>query len=176
MSHRIVSELFSASESIGPRSFIGKIRRPRGAKGEGVRFERAFGKSLGSALSGQWFEFFDENGKGYAQTDHLLFSTSAVYCIECKLGNIPSGRKQFSELYKPILEMVYQRPAYGIVCARYVSEDSEPKLIQHSLTAALAASHSRITTLQWRERMPLALPPGLGPSYRHIRPATRIVA
>lgn len=177
MSHRRVSGLFLAGEDPGPAAFRAVKRRPRGAKGVGVKFERELAKKLGAGVRhGQWFKFMDSNGVGYAQTDILFFSNEAVFCIEVKLGNVPAGRAQFLELYKPILEHVYERPARGIVVARYVSEDPEPKLIVHSLYDAIRASLTRIPTLQWRERLPLVLPPGLGPQPRSAACIARVCA
>lgn len=176
MSHRIIRGLFLAGEDSGPKAFTSIKRRPRGAKGLGVKFEKELAKKLPLARHGQWFKFMDSNGVGYAQTDILFFSDEAVFCIEVKLGNVPAGRAQFLELYKPILEHVYERPARGIVVARYVSEDPEPKLIVHSLYDAIRASLTRVPTLQWRERLPLVLPPGLGPQPRSAACIARVCA
>lgn len=168
MSHYKPVGLYMAGEDPGPKCYTAKRRRPKGSKGVGVKFESELAKKLGPcARHGQWFKFLDAEGVGYAQPDFLLFAPEALYVIECKLGNIPSGRAQLTELYFPILRLVYKLPTFGIVVARHVSEDPEPKLITHSLFDAMRASHSRIPTLQWRERLPLCIPPGLAPQPHH---------
>ena len=169
MGHRRVDGLALAREHEGPACFTAKKRRPRGSKGAGVKFEKEFAKKVGSAgVHGQWFEFHDRNGKGYAQTDVLLFTHEATFVVECKLGNILAGQLQILELYKPILEFVYRRPAYGIVLARHLTENPSPELTVGSLHDAMRLARSgEIAVLQWRERFPLILPPGLDPSLRY---------
>jgi hypothetical protein len=169
MSHRRIDGLALAREHEGPACFTAKRRRPRGAKGAGVKFEKEFAKKCGAAgLHGQWFEFHDRGGRGYAQTDVLLFTSEATFVVECKLGNIEAGQAQILELYKPILEFVYRRPAYGIVLARHLTENPIPGHTVASLHDAMRFARSgKIAVLQWRERFPLILPPGLDPSLRY---------
>lgn len=167
MSHRRIIGLEWALESVGPAAFTAKRRRPRGAKGAGVKFERELAKRLGSAARhGQWFQFLDLNGTGYAQTDLLLFSAEAVFCLEVKLGNIEAGEAQFRELYKPLLEHIYGLPAYGIVIARHLTANTLAERTVQTLYDATRLAASGPCVLQWRERLPLAIPPGLGPSPR----------
>lgn len=177
MAHYIPTGLYMAGEDPGPKCYTAKRKRPRGSKGAGVKFERELAKRLcPAARHGQWFKFLDAEGVGYAQPDFLLFSGDVVYAIECKLGNIPAGRAQLRELYFPVLKQAYGLPVRGIVIARHVTEDPEPKLIVHSLYDAIRASAERIPTLQWRERMPLAVPPGLGPQPHHTRKRAAVMA
>lgn len=162
MSHRIIRGLISAHRVAPPKVFSAVRRRPRGAKGAGVKFEREVAKAMLKAtpfaISGQWFEFWDSAGRGLCQTDLIVVLPHVVYCFEVKLGNIPLGRTQFRALYKPVLERVYARPVQGIVIARHVGEDPEPALVTSDLEFALFASARRIPTLQFRERMPLHWP------------------
>lgn len=164
MSHRKVIGLEWVVEHEGPRAFTAKRRRPRGSKGAGVKFERELAKKLGAqARHGQWFQFYDLNGIGFAQTDFLLFAPDAVFCIEAKLGNISAGEEQFRELYKPLLERYYALPAFGIVIARHLSDNPLADRTVQTLFDATRLSRSGTCVLQWRERLPLAVPPGLGP-------------
>lgn len=161
MAHRKIQALFSAFQSKGPALYAGKRRRPRGATRAGVKFEREVAKAFGAgAIPGQWFEFFDAAGRGFCQTDLLIHRPEATYCIECKLGNTVAGKAQFRELYKPVLECVYRKPAYGIVIARYVSDDPEPTRICMSFAEAVirASREGACPTLLWRERFPLEWP------------------
>lgn len=169
MSHYTPRGLLCAFETNGPAVFTAKRKRPRGAKGLGVKFERELAKALGTrALHGQWFQFHDSKGRHFCQTDFLIFAREAVYCLESKLGNIEAGRAQFSELYKPILEYVYRRPAHGIIVARHITQD--PTGVCTSLEeAAFQARLGLLPTLQWRERLPLCIPGALGPQWRPQR-------
>lgn len=163
MSHRKIEQLFSAFETLAPKAFAPGKRRPRGAKGAGIKFEKEVAKAFGArARHGQWFSFFDKNGSGMCQTDLLIVQPTKVFCFEVKLGNITAGRAQFSELYRPVLERVYKRPVYGIVIARYVSDDPEPrKITNNMLSAIVAAQIGEVPTLHWRERYPMDFPPEL---------------
>lgn len=165
MAHHIIRGLALASEHPGPACYTAKRRRPRGAKGVGVKYEKDLARKLGpSARHGQWFEFYDASGRGYAQTDFLLFASDGVFCLEAKLGNIELGMRQFALLYRPLLEHIYGLPAYGIVCARHIGEAPDPKLVVTSLhDATRLARMGHIPVLHWRERLPLVVPPGLGP-------------
>ena len=94
-------------------------RRLRGAKGQGQRYEQKFGKFLqrtagreAELLSGQWFEFEDANGPGWAQTDHLLIYPGSLIIFECKLTQHPSARLQLEGLYLPLVHAVW--PDYSI--------------------------------------------------------------
>lgn len=175
--HRIIQRLATAREDAGPKAFTAKRRRPRGAKGAGVKFERELSvKLLAAACHGQWFKFWDANGPGFAQTDFLLFCPDYVVCLEAKLGNISGGRDQFLQLYKPILEMVYGRPVYGLVVARHITELPSGMACGGTLTETLLhAIQSRdVACLHWRERYPLGIPPWLGPHPTPAAPRLRV--
>src|SRR3972149_4437783 len=90
---RQIRDLVSAEAmDLGPFSSSPRVRA-KGAKLEGLRYERRFGRFLaqhgyarGRELrSGQWFRFEDALGVGWAQTDHLLFLPGALLVFECKL-------------------------------------------------------------------------------------------
>lgn len=171
MSHRRIEGLGFAQESEGPKCFTAKRRRPRGAKGAGVKFEKMLANAFGvRARWGQWFRFADLNGMGYAQTDLLLFARDEVIVFECKLGNIWAGEAQARELYKPILEHVYGLPCRCVVVARHLTDNPFPERVAQSLPDAIRLARTGISVLQWRERLPLVVPPGLGPNPHNPAP------
>jgi hypothetical protein len=93
--------------------------RVQGAKLEGLRYERRFGRYLKKAarrsaeiLSGQWFEFEDHGGPGWAQPDHILIYPGQVLVFECKLTQHPHARVQLEELYFPLVEHTW--PEYDV--------------------------------------------------------------
>lgn len=158
MSHHRIKLLKTAAPAEPPAFLAAKKRRPRGAKGAGLKFEEKLKLALGKKwLHGQWFRFIDASGIGWCQTDSLYIAPDGVYCIEAKLGNIEAGIAQFKELYEPVLWAVYGRPVFLIVAARYLSSAPRGIFITSSLLEAI--EHARIarlgTVLHWRERYPL---------------------
>lgn len=61
-------------------------------------------------LSGQWFEFVDMSGLGYAQTDYLLVLASHVVCMECKLTQTQGAFLQMAQLYSPLIQHLWGLP------------------------------------------------------------------
>lgn len=107
----------------------------RGAQGKGLTYEKHVGRRLkrwqergelyGEVILEQWFSFQDFNGHGYCQTDCLIVTDSLVFILECKLTYTDWAWPQLRELYKPIVEKVYERPSILIqVCKNlhYVPE------------------------------------------------------
>lgn len=61
--------------------------------------------------SGTWFEYEDNDGTGFAQTDILLLATGLprLAILECKTTRCVQGWAQLEGLYRPILERVYPK-------------------------------------------------------------------
>lgn len=161
MSHRRISGLIEARQANAnelPVIFTRRRRASKSAKGQGIRFE----KDLAAALEphgwqhGVWFKFVDAFGKGLAQPDLFLVAPAAVYVIEAKLGNVEAGLAQFAELYRPLLEHVFRRPAFGIVAARYLGAmPAERPRVATDLGEALERSRTGAVVLLWRKGYPL---------------------
>lgn len=114
------------------------VSRPRGAKAQGLRYERAFGRAAGAeAIIGPWFEFFDSNGPGWCQPDVLLPSGQGTLLIlECKYSWVAEAEGQIEWLYRPVVEAVAGRRTAGIVvCRRLVAEIRRP--VVGTLTEAI---------------------------------------
>ena len=91
-------------------------RLPKGAKGRGLSFERKMKKFLDKLdvdfVHDKWISFVDLNGAGMAQPDFLVVKDDFVLLIECKLRESESGYEQMLSLYKPLVEMLYNKPVY----------------------------------------------------------------
>jgi hypothetical protein len=131
------------------------VRRPRGATGAGLRYERLVGERLrkkfpGEALLGQWFQFEDAHGRGYCQADIVVPQAGRVVVLECKLTDTDDGREQLSWLYLPIVAHIWKRPAVGIVVAKYLTDQSVlSALVLSSLSEAMSKANGVIPTLHW---------------------------
>jgi hypothetical protein len=94
--------------------------RPRGAKLEGVRYERALAKTLGPGWTwGQWFEFEDRVGHGFAQADFVQKRLASTLVLEAKLSWTPEAQPQLDQ-YLQLAERAFGLPARGIVVCRYL--------------------------------------------------------
>lgn len=104
-----------------------KRLRLRGSRAKGIKYENHVGRALrrwhergelyGEVILGQWFSFQDANGHGYCQPDILIVTEDLVFILECKLTFTEWAWPQLRELYKPVVEKVFQRPSIVIqVC------------------------------------------------------------
>ena len=89
-------------------------------------FEKAFGKALQGTLSGlivvgQWIEFADENGQGWAQPDIYVVQEDQVVLFECKLTYVEEAWPQMHALYVPLLMALYRKPVLCVqVCKNLI--------------------------------------------------------
>jgi len=63
----------------------------------------------------QWIEYEDANGRGCAQPDLYIVGLGQTICVECKLTQNTAGQRQITDLYRPLLERLYQAPVLGVV-------------------------------------------------------------
>ncbi len=139
MAFRTISGLKWAAKCERP-SCIPLTRPGRGAKGQGVRYERALAWAVPVAVHGQWFEFEDSNGLGYCQTDLLMLRGSKAVCLEAKYTWTPVGHWQLERLYRPVVEEALGRDFVGIqVCKTLLPETARHATICSSLEEALCA-------------------------------------
>lgn len=156
MSHRAIAGLQYAALCLRPAHI--PRARPRGAKGAGLRYEKALAAAIPRAEHGQWVEFRDMNGPGHCQMDLLIVGAKRVVIIECKLTEVDRGRAQLRELYFPVAEMIWpDKKPLGIVAARHLSKEGDLTLVESTLKGAIlrAENDKIIPTLHWMERMPL---------------------
>lgn len=138
--HRVVSGLKWArplEEKEWPRG-IPKRNRLRGSKQDGLAFEKAVHKALliesYFPMKSKWFEYEDDNGHGYCQTDLII----PPFIIECKLSDAINGRLQLSELYIPVIKLALGIPKpKGIVCIKHMTEKVKASQVCRNLSFAM---------------------------------------
>ena len=93
-----------------------------GAALRGKRYEKAGIKALKvrfpQGMANPWFKFKDAFGGGMASPDFLIVEDHFVTIVEFKLTWKPQAHDQISELYSPLCEEFFQRPAGGVVVVR----------------------------------------------------------
>lgn len=127
--------------------------RPRGVKADGLRYERALARKIPGALHGQWFEFFDHGGRGFASPDFIADYGPFLLVIECKLTDCDEARHQITHLYRPILEFYHRKPARGVVICKNLRRDSGN--LCDSLSSAVKYADLCIPTLHWLGKGPI---------------------
>lgn len=145
MSHRIVEGLVWARRGEGPGW---KPGRSRGAKAEGLRFERLLAKAFPQGEHGSWWNFLDRNGVGWCQPDLLYVGGKSVLVLEVKLSWVAEGHRQIEELYKPVLEEVFGKPVIGVQVCRRLREGA-PKAAGRLVDAVDVARGGGLGLLHW---------------------------
>ena len=163
MSHRVVEGLWLARPCDRPKSI--PHGRARGAKAQGLRYERGLAKALSSWQHGQWFEFRDRNGPGWCQPDFIRLDLANVAVLECKYTWTTEGHSQIEQLYRPVLERALALPVIGVVVCK-VLRPGMPKdiAVAPSLASALElAVGGRRVVWHWIGLGPLSAQPHLVP-------------
>lgn len=136
MSPRTIQGLKWARQLAARPTCIPKVRA-RGAKAEGLRYERLVAKRLPFALHGQWFEYEDLKGHGYCQPD-LLMEIQGHQCIlEVKYTWTAEGHYQLERLYRPVVEMALASPTVGVVVCKRLEEQMPGTSVTGDLWHAL---------------------------------------
>jgi hypothetical protein len=68
--------------------------------------------------AGQWIEFRDANGPGYAQPDFFLPGPHSTILFESKLTETEWGHMQIALLYRPLLNHIFRRPVVGVLVCK----------------------------------------------------------
>ena len=130
------------------------VGRPRGAKAQGVRYEKACSAAIPQAKPGQWWHFIDANGPGYCQTDLVLIGRDSVLVLECKYTWTMNAWEQLERLYLPVVEKALARPAYGVQLCKVLRPEAEN--VVYGLREALAgAMLGRRIAIHWSGTGPL---------------------
>lgn len=101
-----------------------KPRARANARGAGIRYERAIAGALPQAKHGLWLEFEDRKGHGFCQPDFILKLTHDLVVLESKLTDTPGAQDQLTQLYLPVVEMVYSSKVRGLVVAKNLTPES----------------------------------------------------
>lgn len=113
---RVINGLKWAALAARPSAL--PIGRPRGQKAWGVRYEREVAAAISVGIHGQWFKFEDSAGVGVCQTDLLLDLGTVMLVLEVKYTWTAEGHFQLDRLYQPVVEMVFGKPAIGVVVCK----------------------------------------------------------
>lgn len=106
---RIIENLHEARYGQNPWP---KVRRPRGSKAAGLRYERKVRDELlrrkYDFAYGPWIHFRDRNGTGAAQPDFVVYVDSEKwFLLESKLTQTPTAFSQLFRLYIPLLQFLH---------------------------------------------------------------------
>jgi hypothetical protein len=58
-------------------------------------------------VGGQWIEFTDRSGPGFAQPDFLVIFPDTVFILEAKLTRTEEAHSQLVGLYAPLVGWIY---------------------------------------------------------------------
>lgn len=148
--HRVIRGLELAWQSEAPHDY--KKPKYRGAKAEGIRFEKAVGTLLAKgAQQGVWFHFKDENGPGYCQPDWIVqLEKKRILIVECKRTECPEATTQLTKLYFPVVQKATGLMPIGIVCCNYLTTSTPTNRIFADMPTALNAAYcGLIPILHW---------------------------
>lgn len=162
MTVRIISGLQYAHQCPTPQHAQG-VRRPRGAKAHGLRYEKSVAKALPLAAHGRWFQFLDANGIGTCQTDLLLEFKDLVVVLEAKYTWTLTGHVQVERLYQPVVAKALGKPVVGLVICKNLLDESAmgEVMVVHRLMEAIAWCQRKRTVLHWLGEAPfLKIDPG----------------
>ncbi len=73
--------------------------------------------------SGQWLEFEDFNGLGFAQPDYFILDDARLVLLECKLSQTKRAWPQLNGLYAPLLQHIFDLPVTSIQVCKNLYED-----------------------------------------------------
>lgn len=107
------------------------------------------------AHHGQWFEFWDKNGRGYCQPDIVFRSKGNIYIIEVKLTDIDQAERQLIELYIPVVSKALGETARGIIVTKYLTNIKDLSLIADSLEKAIEKTQRVIPVLHYIGKGPI---------------------
>jgi len=97
---------------IEPPSFLSNSYRSP-AMLQGIRFEKKIKKYIDTCyqdaeiLKGQWFQFEDIRGRGFAQPDIILLSPESLIIVEVKLTWRPEVERKLRRLYGPLCSEIW---------------------------------------------------------------------
>lgn len=159
MSHRVVRDSVAWAMPIARPDCIPKSR-PRGAKAQGLRYERSLAAALPAGLHGQWFEFRDGAGRHFCQPDLLLRGEAhRTLVVECKYTWVLEAHTQLAQLYLPVVGRAWGCRPLGLVICKNLTPEVPRRFLAASLAEALAMAETGVTPIfQWLGGV-LALPP-----------------
>jgi hypothetical protein len=128
----------------------------------GLRYERTFASALRALfpdlLAGQWWEFEDAAGLGWAQCDLLVRSSPAspaphecgTIIVECKVTASARGLAQLEQLYAPLVQHLTGVPPRCVLAAKNITPSVRPAMIVTSWSG-VESVWPATPILHWRE-------------------------
>jgi len=101
-------------------------------------------------FAGRWIEYSDTGKRHFAQPDFFRVDPTRVTVFEVKLTQCPAGELQISQLYRPLLECIYQRPVIGVLVCRTLWY--KPQALILNPEDALRIESDGVLTLHWLGR------------------------
>jgi hypothetical protein len=123
--------------------------RPKGAKARGLTYERALAKAVPKAKAGLWWEYQDDNGLGYCQTDLVLIGREAALVLEAKYTWVEQAWTQLERLYVPVLGLALARPVFGVQVCKILKPETEGRVVGTLKEAFAAVKLGERVTWHW---------------------------
>lgn len=110
----------------------------KGRAAEGIRFQNKALDELeplarfGRLRKEQWFSYHDTYGKHWCQVDGLIELPDRVVITEMKLSlrRLDTAVVQLTKLYKPVVEMFYEKPAALLVVFKHWLGETDLPVIE----------------------------------------------
>lgn len=119
----------------------------KGKRRSGIIYQTAVGRYLirqmnlqrirGELIQEQWLEFYDANGRGYAQPDHYIIMSGKIVLIECKLTATIKAYYQMTDLYRPLLRHIYDLPVTCVQICKVLRRDLPSKEFLYTLNGVI---------------------------------------
>lgn len=146
--------IYKAELCANPPFFKKRIKK--GTRREGLKYEEDLAKALPGCAHGIWFKYWNDNGVGYCQPDIMITRNGVVIVLEAKRTDCEYARHQLGRMYLPVVRFVYEKPALGIVVAKFTSSETRSSSVVNNLQDALyLANRGVIPTLHWLGQGPL---------------------
>lgn len=153
---RRIEGLRWARKAERPPGFAGGRVRLRGWKQQGVLYEKAVAGALPEAEKGTWWEFEDQNGLGWCQTDLILVGTRSVLVLECKLSATADAWVQLEGLYQPVVRVALGLEVVGMQVAKVIRPGMVPGVVVGDLVSGMEVVRSgRRPLVHWKGLAPL---------------------
>jgi len=134
-SRRVQRLEWARLEPVGPFADNPKVK---GRAAEGLAYQRYVCAELrrlgayGPVFEGQWIRYRDRNGTHWCQFDWALETLKYVVVCEIKLSQrrTPEAIAQLNSLYKPTVELIFNKPVIAVMAFRHWHRDHADTLPQ----------------------------------------------
>lgn len=131
------------------------VSRPRGAKAQGLRYERLLARAWPQATHGQWWSYATGGCQKFCQTDLLLVGPKAALIVEVKLSWTPRARQSLDEVYIPVVSTALERPTFGFTATQHLRKGMSGVVLSDLDEALEAALRGWNVIWHWLPGTPL---------------------